>query len=120
MDIVRHHNLTRMQFNRPSPFQIVNGEIFGVGVKEIRFYDLYDNQILYPNSNEPFKVKVLVANATKEKQSRVLKMYLNDNETAPFINESIDNIAAESTFEYTYSVEAFDWQAFDVLNFKMI
>lgn len=92
-------------------------EPYGVSVNGLR---LYENSvaIAYPNPYKDFVVKVMIVNASKEQQTRRLKIYKNELADQPLIDEVI-SIEANSTAEFDYYVPGIDWGSNDVLNAEL-
>ena len=92
-------------------------EPYGVSVKGI---SLYENSvaIAQPTPYKDFVANVTVVNASKEKQTKRVMIYKNQDEEYPFIDEVI-TIEANSTAEFNYYIPGIDWNIDDVISAKI-
>ena len=95
-----------------------DGNLYDVSIEAIRLYNL-NATIPYPNNNEDFVAKVYMVNPTREKQTRTLILYKNNNESTPFFKTTI-TIDAESEKEQFFNIEGMLWKTEDVLNGKIL
>ena len=94
------------------------GNVYDVAVKGVQLYN-QNMSILQPDENESFLAKVYVVNPTRIKQTRMLILYKNNNESTPFLKTTV-TVDAESETEMFYDIQRMTWESSDVLNAKIL
>lgn len=92
-------------------------DLYEVSVKRIKLYGEFE-AIAHPNPYEDFVAKVTVINASKEQQTKRMRIYKNDEVNLPLV-DTIITIEADSTAEFVYSIDGVDWDTNDVINTKI-